>query len=134
MKSTERNTGEKLKIMLKKRNSASYFLFPGTIGIEELPKYLVINLVKLEICNMYELTMQEIRATNKKNVLPRHIMCHLMYNISKKTITYKEIGEEVNRDHATVMHACRKISDWMQTNDEFRVKILKLENKIKGFC
>lgn len=57
-----------------------------------------------------------------------------MYLCRKLTdLSLPKIGEQFNRDHSTVLHACNKISEEMENNIQFNKKMENLINKIKGF-
>lgn len=109
-----------------------YRIFPGTIGLQELPNYIIINLVKNWLCTEYKLTMDEISSTIRKNenTEPRHIFIYLLRKLSHNRITLKQIGKMISKDHSTVISANKKIVGWMETDAKFKKKINAIETKI----
>lgn len=107
-------------------------MYPGTLSVQELPKHLIINLVKIEVCSLYKITMKDIRSKNRQRIYvePRHIICYLLKKLLKDNITLVAIGEEINKPHDVVLASINKIKAWIETNKEFKEKINSLELKI----
>jgi chromosomal replication initiation ATPase DnaA len=55
----------------------------------------------------------------------RFIYCKMSIDLG---YTLKETGKIINRDHVSVLHACRKFNDYYQTDPKFR----ELYHEIKG--
>lgn len=81
-----------------------------------------LNSICEVICIKYNITLEKLKAIGKKTevVEPRQIA---MY-IAKETTNLKlnQIGRYFNRDHATVLHAHKKIKNFMDV--EFKTKVL----------
>lgn len=123
-----------MKIDTIDTDKPSYFVFPGTLGVEKLPKYLIVNLVKTEVCSAYKVTMQEIRMKTRRHVYtsPRHVICYLLKKMLDNKISINEISKEVNRNHDIVIYAIRKTRNWIATDKEYKKTIQLIENKIAG--
>jgi hypothetical protein len=63
-------------------------------------------------------------------VLPRQVA---MYLIRKKTtLSYKQIGKKFsNKDHATVLHSCKRVKDYMDVDKTLCKKIKEIEKIVK---
>ena len=63
--------------------------------------------------------------------LPRQVAMFITREITD--LSLPRIGEEFGgRDHSTVIHACQKIAEEMETNTDFKNLILRIEREING--
>ena len=76
------------------------------------------------ICEKLDVTVQEAKGTirDAEIVRARQIYCYMAKEIG---YTYKKIGSIINRDHATVIYACKVVS-----NRKFDFKILNDYNRV----
>lgn len=50
-----------------------------------------------------------------------------------KPLAFAIIGSFIGLDHATVMHACKTVQGWIDTNREFREKMEVYDQKIRDY-
>lgn len=84
----------------------------------------------LSVCSSFEVSAEEIKSKSRKRtkVYARQTICHL-YDI-ETDLTLKEIGQLIGgRDHSTAIHSINAVRDRMDTDEEFKEKIKKLENR-----
>ena len=76
------------------------------------------------ICETLEVTVQEAKGTirDAEIVRARQIYCYMAKEMG---YTFKKIGAIINRDHATVIYACKVVS-----NRKFDYKILNDYNRV----
>ena len=76
------------------------------------------------ICKKLDVTVQEAKGTirDAEIVRARQIYCYMAKEMG---YTYKKIGSIINRDHATVIYACKVVS-----NRKFDFKILNDYNRV----
>lgn len=76
------------------------------------------------ICETLEVTVQEAKGTirDAEIVRARQIYCYMAKEMG---YTFKKIGAIINRDHATVIYACKVVS-----NRKFDFKILNDYNRV----
>ena len=61
--------------------------------------------------------------------LPRQIAMYLMRNLTN--LPLKEIGEEFGgRNHATVLHSCKAVSNLLDTDKAFRRQVEEIEKQV----
>ncbi len=71
------------------------------------------------------------RERTREVALPRQVAMYLLRE--EGGVSLPQIGEYVGgRDHTTVMYACEKVSDLMETDDRFRRQILTLREQLYG--
>ena len=56
---------------------------------------------------------------------------YLAFKFSTEQLTYKHVGRQVNRDHATVLYGTKTLKDYYHTDKTFRAFINALKSKIE---
>ncbi len=85
------------------------------------------------VSNYYNITPVDLKSKRRSNevAIPRHIAMYLCRTLLD--MTFPQIGTEFgNRDHSTVMHACSKVSDEINSLPDTRKDIDELKKRIKG--
>ncbi len=71
------------------------------------------------------------RERTREVALPRQVAMYLLRE--EGGVSLPQIGEFVGgRDHTTVIYACEKITDMMETDDRFRRQILQIREQLYG--
>src|ERR1035437_6892529 len=123
---------------MKKHKSpakVNYFASPG------LPSLMLVTHEQFlrKYCEIRDITLAEIKSpTRKQDVcIERQIA---MYFINKNFglngilrkrgvhITMEQMGACFNRDHATVISSCNRISDYLDTNKNFVIELRSEEH------
>ena len=80
-------------------------------------KVLSLELIQETVAKYFNITVEEIRGNKRSNdvTLPRQIAMYLCRNVAQ--LSLKKIGAGFGkRDHTTVIHACTKIENEIQSN------------------
>lgn len=83
------------------------------------------------IAGQFQLTINELQSKSRKRIVafPRQVC---MYLARKHTeLPLSEIGKAVNRDHSTVVHAVRKITEQIARDGSTRGQIELLSDKLE---
>lgn len=94
---------------------------------KEVTPALIVNTV----AEHFHVSVDDIRSNKRNNeiVVPRQIAMYLCNTMT--SVGLKKIGNEIGgRDHSTVLHGSKKISDEMKTSDDMRKTIEILQKKI----
>ena len=71
------------------------------------------------------------RERTKEVALPRQVAMYLLRE--EANISLPKIGEALGgRDHTTVMYACDKVADLLETDDRFRRQVVEIRQSIYG--
>jgi chromosomal replication initiator protein len=71
------------------------------------------------------------RERTREVALPRQVAMYLLRE--EGGVSLPQIGEFVGgRDHTTVIYACEKVTDMMETDDRFRRQILRIREQLYG--
>ena len=88
-------------------------------------------LIVKTVAEHFHVSVDDIRSNKRNNeiVVPRQIAMYLCNTMT--SVGLKKIGSEIGgRDHSTVLHGSKKISDEMKTSDDMRKTIEILQKKI----
>jgi chromosomal replication initiator protein len=103
----------------------------NAIKIQE--RQISIELIEEEVCKYFDIESELIHSKSKKQEISqaRQIAMYLSRKYTDKS--YSNIGEMIGkRDHATVLHACKTVVNWIETDKKFKSNIQQLEQLIQG--
>lgn len=103
----------------------------NAIKVQE--RQISVELIEEEVCKYFDLDMEIIHSKSKKQEISqaRQIAMYLSRKYTDKS--YSNIGELIGkRDHATVLHACKTVGNWIETDKKFRSTIQEIEQLIQG--
>jgi len=99
---------------------------------EHVAREVSVELIQEIVAIHYKITVEQIRSkTRTANIsFARQVAMYLSRKLLD--IPLAKVGEEFGgRDHTTIIHACNKIADEIENNDEFKKTLLILEDRIK---
>ncbi|HHX73671.1 MAG TPA: chromosomal replication initiator protein DnaA [Firmicutes bacterium] len=105
----------------------------GILSKTEKHKLITIETIQKETASHFALKPEELKAKKRtKNVaLPRQIAMYLCRELTDASLP--KIGEEFGgRDHTTVMHAHKKITADLKTDQQLRATIEQIVEKINN--
>ena len=97
------------------------------------PKVMSVEFIRDTVCDYFKLSVDAISTKSRKLevVQARQIAMYLSKNLTKNSLS--TIGNYIgNRDHATVLHACKKVMDLMATDNHFRCNVEEIEERLKN--
>ena len=86
------------------------------------------------VCTYLDVDGEEVKSPTRKAPVAeaRHVFCFLAYH-SIAAHTLKEIGQHINRDHASVLHGKNRIQDFLDFEPRVQKIIADLRNKLGKF-
>lgn len=88
------------------------------------------QMIKEIVDNYFELNLK--RNTRKRQyVEARAIFYKLCREFTK--LSLEEIGEQVDRDHASVLHGIRSLNNWIEYDNRIKNNLRILRNKVRHF-
>lgn len=96
-------------------------------------KVIDCNSIKDIVSRYYNIRIEEFKSKkrNREISYPRQIAMYLCRELTDMSLP--KIGDEFGgRDHTTVIHACEKISEDIETNSETRRAVSELKKNIQG--
>lgn len=103
----------------------SYFLAPG------IPLKLSLSNIIRIVCEYTGYSLEELKSKSRKRelVFARMLIFYNARHHLRRT-TLKTIGEPFNRDHATVLHGVKTISDLMDVDKEVRKDVQAIQSSL----
>lgn len=98
----------------------------------ESEKYTVEHIIKT-VCTHFGIKEQVIcsKSRAKEIAMARQLAMYFAKQLTD--LPYKQIGIAIgNRDHSTVLYACKTVAKQIETDDKFKDIVLEIENKIKS--
>ncbi len=89
--------------------------------VKEATKNINIEMIQKCVCDFFKVSLNDLKAykRNKNIILPRQIAMYLSRQLTNMSLP--EIGHAFGRkDHATVMHSCKKIEKDLNSNEELK--------------
>lgn len=118
-------------------NRKSITLELARATIEKLIKHtrqeLSIDHILHVVSDYFHLKEDSLLSNTRKReiVQARQVAMYFSKQLTKTSL--KSIGAQIgNKDHATVLHACRTINNLMETDRRFKMQIEELEGKLKA--
>jgi chromosomal replication initiation ATPase DnaA len=95
--------------------------------LRQSAKQFIIN----EVCYHFKVSRHDLRSRKRfANItMTRQVICWVMKTCGLY-YTLSEIGAEMKRDHATVIHSVKVIENYLETDKQKREEFLYLREKI----
>ena len=101
-----------------------------SVNIEK--KQITIDVIKEKVCAFYNMDVQLLQAKCRKReiVQARQISMYLSKKYTESSL--QRIGSELGKkDHATVLHACKTISDLIEIDKTIKANVQEIEESLK---
>ncbi|ADQ78163.1 chromosomal replication initiator protein DnaA [Paludibacter propionicigenes WB4] len=95
-------------------------------------KVNTVEKIRDVVCEYFSLSIDAISTKSRKRevVQARQIAMYLSKQLTKSSLS--SIGNTIGqRDHATVLHACKIVNDLMDSDKNFRSSVREIEEKLK---
>ena len=100
------------------------------VNVEQ--KSVTIQTIQQVVCDYYHLECNEIQTKSRKRevVQARQIAMYLARKYTKNSLS--SIGEQIgNRDHATVLYACKAVADLIDVDKSLQKSLEAIENNLR---
>lgn len=100
--------------------------------VQSSVREVTIDYIQKVVCDYLSLPVESIQMTSRKReiVQARQLAMYFSKKITKASLAV--IGAQCgNKDHATVLHACKQIENLCQTDHHMRSMVEELEKKFK---
>lgn len=100
--------------------------------VKNSKRELSIEYISKVVCDYFNIPVDSLQAKTRKReiVQARQITMYFSKNMTKYSLA--SIGAQIgNKDHATVLHACKTVNNLKETDKNFRVYVDEIEKKLK---
>ena len=95
-------------------------------------KEITIDYIAKTVCDYFNLPVDSlgIKTRKRETVQARQIAMYFSKSMTKSSLA--TIGSQIGgKDHATVLHACRTVSNLKDTDKNFKFFLDEIENRLK---
>ncbi len=96
--------------------------------VRKAPKEVTIDYIQQAICNYFEIPMEKLKSKSRKRetVQARQLAMYFskLYTKSSLAVIGNKCG---NKDHATVLHACKTVKNLVDTDKNFKKHVDELD-------
>lgn len=96
---------------------------------------LTVDKIQEVICNHFHLEPELLQAKTRKRevVQARYLAMYFCKNYTKASLAF--IGNQIGKkDHATVLYACKVVSDLIETDRKFKMQVEEIQKKLYCSC
>ena len=100
--------------------------------VKSSPREITVEYIQTLVCEYFDIPLERIHSKTRKReiVQARQLAMFFSKNYTKSSLA--TIGSKCgNKDHATVLHACKTVKNLADTDKSFRKYVDELENMIK---
>jgi chromosomal replication initiator protein len=91
---------------------------------------IILERIIMHVCSFYGIKREELfKVTRVKDIVKaRAVVYYIAYNSNQ--MTYQFIGNRFNKDHATVLHSVKQLSNLMDTYRDIRIEVKRIEQLV----
>ncbi len=100
--------------------------------VKNTPREITIDYIQQTVCKYFDLPLDKLKSASRKRetVQARQLAMYLSKAYTRSSLAV--IGNKCgNKDHATVLHACKTVKNLVDTDKRFKKYVVDLENIIK---
>lgn len=93
---------------------------------------LTIDYIQKIVCDYFNMPVDSLQSKTRKRevVQARQIAMFFSKTLTKSSLA--SIGSQIGRkDHATVLHACKTVSNLLDTDKQFKIDVEEIEKRLK---
>lgn len=93
---------------------------------------ITIDYIQKTVCDYFNMPTDSLQSKTRKReiVQARQIAMYFSKSLTKSSLA--SIGSQIgNKDHATVLHACKTVNNLIDTDKHFRIDVEEIEKRLK---
>lgn len=99
--------------------------------VKHTTKDVSIDYIQKVVCDYFGLPVDQINTKTRKREIVQARQVAMYFSKKHTKSSLATIGMHCgNKDHATVLHACRTISNLIETDKKFRTSVMEIDKKI----
>lgn len=100
--------------------------------VKNTPREITVEYIQKMVCDYFSIPVEKMQSKTRKReiVQARQLAMYFSKNYTKSSLA--AIGSKCgNKDHATVLHACKTVKNLAETDKNFKKYVDEIENIIK---
>ena len=100
--------------------------------VRNITREISIDYIQKVICEYFNITVESIHSKTRKREIVQARQLSMYFSKKHTKSSLASIGQQCgNKDHATVLHACRTVNNLVETDKQFRLFVEELDKRIK---
>jgi chromosomal replication initiator protein len=100
--------------------------------VKNTSREISIDYIQKVVCDYFSLPVEQMNSKTRKREIVQARQLAMYFSKKHTKASLATIGLHCgNKDHATVLHACRTVNNLIETDKQFRIYVEELEKKIK---
>ncbi len=100
--------------------------------VKHTPKEITIDYIQQTVCDHLDISLDQLKSKSRKRETVQARQLAMYFSKQYTNSSLSTIGSKCgNRDHATVLHACKAIRNLVDTDKKFKQFVNELDNLIK---
>jgi chromosomal replication initiator protein len=100
--------------------------------VKNTTREISIDFIQKIICDYFNIPVDQINSKTRKRDIVQARQLAMFFSKKHTKSSLATIGLHCgNKDHATVLHACRTVNNLIETDKQFRLYVDEIEKKIK---
>jgi len=100
--------------------------------VKNTTREISIDFIQKVVCDYFGLPLESINSKTRKREIVQARQLAMYFSKKHTKSSLATIGLHCgNKDHATVLHACRTVNNLLETDKRFRVYVEEIDKKLK---
>ncbi|WP_372776018.1 chromosomal replication initiator protein DnaA [Mangrovibacterium sp.] len=100
--------------------------------VKSSKRELSIDYISKVVCDYFNLPVDHLQTKTRKREIVQARQLAMYFSKSMTKSSLASIGSQIgNKDHATVLHACKTVNNLIETDKNFRSFVDEIEKKLK---
>lgn len=100
--------------------------------VKNTAREISIDYIQKVVCDYFEIPVDSLSSKTRKRDIVQARQLAMYYSKKHTKASLAAIGLHCgNKDHATVLHACRTVNNLIETDKQFRAYVEEIEKRIK---
>lgn len=100
--------------------------------VKNTTREISIDYIQKVVCDYFSLPLETINSKTRKREIVQARQLAMFFSKKHTKSSLATIGLHCgNKDHATVLHACRTVNNLLETDKQFRVYVEEIDKKLK---
>ena len=99
--------------------------------VKKSTEELTVDKIQHIVCDHFRISRELLQTKTRKRevVQARQLAMYFSKNYTKYSLSY--IGNQIGKkDHATVLYACKAVTDLMETDRNFKMQVEEIQRKL----
>jgi chromosomal replication initiator protein len=100
--------------------------------VRKTQREISVDYIQKVVCNYFGLEVDALNSKTRKREIVQARQIAMFFSKSMTNVSLSSIGLKIgNKDHATVLHACKTVNNLIETDRDFKNQIREIESQIK---